>query len=462
MPDEAAPVVGTGKNDQTASNQNAQKDQKSQNDQNVKKNDPETVIETKTSIDKLLDILRAKGKSELNNISVALNIDPRIIEKWAKVLESGNLIRITYEVGRMYLEPISIGPEQTANLQTKTDISEYILEEDLAVEKISLEKFSKNIDDLNSVIGNIEKIYRQKLPNVQKIIAEVDRVSTPLEARKRSVEKIKEEADKNFGAINKEVDALYSKLNAFSPKQTESKANERLTQLNRILESIDDTQKTMNETNKEKESFFKDMQSSIDAQAKEIRSRVAASKTEIDKTLKLNDRQLNDFIKAAKEEVHAAKQVSREVDGFRKEFESARRNLDALKKDFADRYERLRGGIEKDTKFIELQSKGVNDAVKAIKDSFGDVSRFDEEIKKWRKNMNDLTREVTSTKADILKLSNQLSALDANKNISIEAKAKALDGLEEEGKKTKDKTGKIRKVVRDTANEMKSKSEGKG
>ena len=104
------------------------------------------VADTKTSIDALLDLLRSKGKSELNSIAVALNTDPRIIENWAKVLENGNLIRITYEVGRMYLEPLTLTPDKQANLKTRTDVAKFILEEDLAVERISLEKFSKNIE----------------------------------------------------------------------------------------------------------------------------------------------------------------------------------------------------------------------------------------------------------------------------------------------------------------------------
>jgi hypothetical protein len=69
------------------------------------------IASAKTTIDSLLDLLRTRGRTELNSVAAKLNIDPRIIENWAKVLENGNLIKISYEVGKMYLEPITLNHE---------------------------------------------------------------------------------------------------------------------------------------------------------------------------------------------------------------------------------------------------------------------------------------------------------------------------------------------------------------
>ncbi|MGI0100222.1 MAG: hypothetical protein ACREBH_00650 [Candidatus Micrarchaeaceae archaeon] len=416
--------------------------------------------ETRTSIDTLLELLRAKGKSELNSVAIALNIDPRIVENWAKVLESGNLVHITYEVGRMYLEPANIGPEQTANLKTKTDITKFILEEDLAIEKISLDKFSKNIEDLTVSIGNIDKEYQHKLPDIQKILAEVDRAYAPIELKKRSMEKIKEESDKDFEEINKKADALYVKLNTFSPKSTESKANEKLTQLNKVLESINDAQETMNELEANQIKFFKSMEADTESRIKELRKQMSSSKYNVEQALRSNSKQLNDLMKVTKEQVRAAQQISKEVEGFRKEFESSKHDLEVLKKDFTDRYERLRQSIEKDTKLVEIQYKHVTDVVNSVKQNFGAAAKFDEDIKRWKKGVGDMSREVTATKADILKLSNQLNALDT-KNMSVEAKAKALETLEKEGKRAKERTGRVRASIKETSEDIQGKAEGK-
>ncbi len=419
------------------------------------------IEETRTSIDTLLELLKAKGKSELNNIAITLNVDPRIVENWAKVLEKGNLIHITYEVGRMYLEPITLGLEQTQDLKTKTDLTKFILEEDLAVERISIDKFAKNIDDLSASIGSIEKLYQQKLPDVQKILAEVDKAYSPLEAKKRNMDRMKDEATKDFEEITKKADALYTKLNSFSPKQTEANANEKLGQLSKILQSIDDTQKAMAEMERTESKFFKNMESEIDAQVKELRRQLTSSKYNTEQILRANSRQLTELVKSIRDQANAAQQITREVGNFRKEFESAKHDLDALKSDFADRYERLKEGMSRDSKLVETQSKLLTDSAQAIKKSLGDVSRFDDDVRRWRKNMNDMAKEVATTRTEILKLTNQLNMLDVNKNTSVEAKAKVLEQLSKDGKKTKERASKIKKTIKDTAEEIKGRATGK-
>jgi chromosome segregation ATPase len=419
------------------------------------------IEETRTSIDTLIELLKARGRSELNSVAVALNVDPRIVENWAKVLEAGNLIKISYEVGKMYLEPMNLAPEAQQDLKTKTEVTKFILQEDLAIERISLDKFSKSIEELNESISNVDKIYQRKLPDVQRILAEVDKVYSPLEAKRRGMDKLRDEADKDFQEINRKADTLYSRLNAFSPKQTETKVTERLDQLNKVLDSIDEAQTAINETERNEIKFFKNMQSEIDAQVKELKRQLSSSKTNTEQALRANSRQLNELMKGIKEQAHSAQQISHEVENYRKEFESAKHDLDILKSDFADRHERLKEGMDKDFKIVEMQSKKVTDVANEIKKSLGDVSKFDEDIRRWRKNMSDMAREITTSRTEIMKLSNQLNAVDASKNMTIENKAKTMDNISKESKKAKERENKIRKTIKDTSEELKEMAEGK-
>ncbi len=417
------------------------------------------IEETRTSIDTLLELLKVKGKSELNSIAMALNIDPRIVENWAKVLENGNLVRISYKVGKMYLEPINLGPEQQQDLKTRSEVTKFILEEDLAIERISLEKFSKNIEELNKSIGSMSKVYKAKLPDVQKILFDVDKAYAPLEAKRKSMYRLKDESDKDFQEITKTADMLYSKLNTFSPRQTEVGVNERLAQLNGVLQSINEAQKAMKETETNGMKFFKSMGLDVESQVKELRRQMASSRSNTDQILKANSRQLAELTKGLKEQVFAAEQVSKELDGHRKDFERARHDLEVLRRDFADRYSKIKQEIEKDIKIVDGESMRMYGAVKSLKESFGDLSKYDDEIRRWRTNMNDMTREVTTTRTDIIKLTTQLNALNNNKDLSIEAKAKVLEGLSKDGKKTKDNTSKIKKIIKDTADQIKERVE---
>ena len=282
------------------------------------------VADTKTSIDALLDLLRIKGKSELNSVAVALNMDPRIIENWAKVLENGNLIRITYEVGRMYLEPLTLTPDKQANLKTRTEVTKFILEEDLAVERISLEKFSKNIEDLNATIGNIEKLYQKKMPEVQRILADVDRAYAPIEAKRKEMEKVKADSIRQLDEINKRVDAINAKLNPLTQPQAESEVASKLSKLNMVMSAISSAQKTMEETAKTKNRFFDSLNSEADSKVKEFRKQIKETRSGLEKELNENSKQFSALVKSLKDQESSSKKLISEMANMKKEFELSR------------------------------------------------------------------------------------------------------------------------------------------
>ena len=428
--------------------------------QSDNKKNPE-IEETRTSIDRLLELLKVKGKSELNSIAVTLNIDPRIIENWAKVLENGNLIRIDYQVGRMYLEPVSLAPEQQKDLKTKEEFTKFILEEDVAIERISLDKFSKNIEQLNNSITNISKVYQNKLPDVKKMLEEVDKAYSPIELKKRNLDSISDGIQKDFDEVNRKADELNAKLNAFTPKRQEVGVNERLSQLNGVLQSLNEAENAMKETELNSIKFFKSLEEEIDTKVKELRKQVSNSKANSEQTLKTNSRQISELTRSIMEQLKSAQQVSKEIDNFRKEFELAKQDVDILRGDFADKHAKIKQGINNDMKLFDAESKRVDEAVKSIKESFGDLSKYDDEIRKWKANMNDMQREITTTRTDIIKLTTQLNAFETNKSMSVEEKAKVMDNIEKAGKKTKEKTGRIKKVIKETADEIKDRVEGK-
>ena len=62
--------------------------------------------ETETDIDLLLEMLKKYGKSDLTNISIKLGVSPTIVESWVRILESGRLVRVTHELGKMYIRLI--------------------------------------------------------------------------------------------------------------------------------------------------------------------------------------------------------------------------------------------------------------------------------------------------------------------------------------------------------------------
>lgn len=420
------------------------------------------IIQTKTTIDALLELLRTKGRVDLNTVAVALNIDPRVIENWAKVLEAGGLIKITYEVGKMYMAPITLAPEQQADVKTRTDATTFILQEDLAVERIETEKFAKNIEDLNVTITNIERLYQKKMPDVQKMLAELERAYAPVESKRKDLKKIKDDADLGMSEVNKKMDLLYAKLNSFTAKSSESELSDKLNKLNAVLKNIEDAQAAMNEMTKSKNKFFETIQRELDNQIKELRNQLNSSRVNIEQGVKTTNKQLTDLMLSMKDQSAAAKQVAKEAQGSRKEFESAKRYLDVVRDQFIDKYTKVHEELEKDTVIVQKDSEKIDVGIASIKQNFGEVSKLDDDIRRWRKDLADISKDIVTTKSEIIKLTTQLNTLAANKNMTVETKAKGVGELTKRAEDNKDRVENAKKVIKKTADEMRERAEGGG
>ncbi len=116
------------------------------------------------------------------------------------------------------------------------------------MERINLEKFSKNIDDLNVTISNIEKLYQQKMPEVQRILADVDRAYAPIEAKRKEMERLKIDSSRQLDEINKRVDTINAKLNPQVQLQTEADITSKLSRLDLVVKNIAAAQKAMEDT----------------------------------------------------------------------------------------------------------------------------------------------------------------------------------------------------------------------
>ena len=68
------------------------------------------VGEVKTSIDALLDLIKSRGLVDVSVAASELGIAGAVAEQWAKVLEENNLVKISYRVGKMYVEPVAVSP----------------------------------------------------------------------------------------------------------------------------------------------------------------------------------------------------------------------------------------------------------------------------------------------------------------------------------------------------------------
>ena len=96
-----------------------------------------------------------------------------------------------------------------------------------------------------------------------------------------------------------------------------------------------------------------------------------------------------------------------------------------------------------------------------MKRNFGDATKLDDDIKRWKGNITEISKDVAITKSEILKLTAQLNVLDANKNISVERKAGADRGDLKGHISTAERVRGIKNLIKRTAEEIENRAEPK-
>jgi chromosome segregation ATPase len=160
------------------------------------------------------------------------------------------------------------------------------------------------------------------------------------------------------------------------------------------------------------------------------------------------------------DKINMAKHLSKDTEGFKRQFDSAKRDADVLGKEFNDKYQKLSESMGRDSALVELKSKSAIASITQLKSELGGISEIDDDFRRWKKDMADLSKEVLSTRNDILKLTNQLNIIEANKSITVERKAKAIDEVSKSANDTKKRTNRIKEVLNKTADEIRNRKEG--
>ncbi|MDE1868465.1 MAG: hypothetical protein KGH60_00655 [Candidatus Micrarchaeota archaeon] len=417
--------------------------------------------EARTSIDALVDLLKARGRSELNEVSQNLGVDPLIVESWAKVLEGGGIVKISYEVGKMYLEPVTLTAEQTANVKAKLESAKVVLQHDIAAHKAVLEKFAADLEAMGSSVSELEKIYQQKLPEVQQMLSELNKVYDTVELQNRSVTDIKKSAEDTYNGINKRITDLVGKIDAFNATNEAKGLEERLSSVNDVIKRVSDTEKALEELEKNKNKAFETIKRSVDEQVKQIRAQISSASNEVAVQLKLNKSQLDDLIKQLKQQYTLSKDISNQINEFKREGEASKKTLANAKTAFDDKYDRLKHDIDGGASLIDASAKGLVEKVNAVKSQFGDAAKIDDDLKGMRKSVDQVGKEISDARLELAELTEQAKVLESITNATPERKASVVSDVEEKDAKLKGRLAGLKKSIEDTKGKV-DKRQGKG
>ena len=75
----------------------------------------------------MVDLLKVKGKLEINSIASELGIGPITIENWSRILEKGGIVEITYEMGKMYVSILQMSVKEKEDLKNKVQLGQKVM-----------------------------------------------------------------------------------------------------------------------------------------------------------------------------------------------------------------------------------------------------------------------------------------------------------------------------------------------
>ena len=351
--------------------------------------------ETKTTIDSLLDLIKKKGRIDLNRASAELNTSPNVIEGWAKVLEEGKLIKISYEVGRMFMELPEGRTASEQLMKQKAEVEMNNARNLLTTQTIKLGNLSDSLSKLKVQFSAVDELYRKALPDVHKRLAEINSIYDGVEKHARDIEASYKSITSDYEKSVSEIDAMDRKIQAFLNKSAESGNELKLPEASEFKSRIDSLEKQIDEMRRNKDNMVQAIRKSVESQLRELESSIEQDSKSLTEKLLIERKNLDEVERSARDQLHTAKGFSDMYKNFRNELEKDRGSIVKKRDMFADSYNKFRKEADNANRLIHDKLKEVDATMKAVKEGYGVVGAFDEQMHSVSLNL--------STSAEIIK-----------------------------------------------------------
>jgi chromosome segregation ATPase len=398
-----------------------------------------------TSIDSLVELIKSKGKMELGKIASTLGVDPSIVENWAKICEGGNILRISYELGKMYVEPITISKEQEQIVKAQVGVEGSIVEQEIVSQRLSLDKLSETLQALDTSVKSAEKMFQQKMPDIEQKLNVINKVYRALEDDAERVEKLKKQAEESSSAFNKRIAELYSKIDAINTGEIPRKMGQNIEATEAALKKSNEIQLAMQQAARTKKEALDGVRRSVEEQLKSVRYEVDKLEHDIEVQFKIYGEQVAKNIKEINEEAKQLNEVKSNLSGFLKERDRARKAIDDIKMQFNDQFTKTYSKMNQSDSALKTGIDAMKTELDELKDNFGDASKIFDTIQSVKSDVQTLNSQINAHKTEVSRLLEEIRALDAATKGSIESKYITLQRLKLRSKEIKDNVSNMKK-----------------
>ena len=407
-----------------------------------------------TKIDALYEYIKKHGKSDITTVASSIGVAPNIIEGWAKVLENGRLVKISYAVGKMYVELEKRSAEEEETMQKKVEMQLESEDSLLSSQAIELDKFNKDLTAIREDAKKATEVYSKVLPDVHKIFDEIDKAYKSIEHEKNEMENTRKSSERVYTEISARIDETLAKISYFSSDEFNVRSAGINDAIAKTIKGAQDIEKTLVEIHKGKDVELEAINKEITQRANEIKRQIKEANDVMSKDLSAYRAGLEKTYKDIEKDAKSARETLKEVENFKKHKDMVLKELNDAKSNFKDRYEKLNKEFDVEGAVFNKKYDEINSKMASIREGFGKAAEIDSRIRSVEGSVSDIEKEIRKAKSEIMKLHEQVTVLQRMKNMPIEKKTEAVAALGEKRQNSRKKLIDIFEKVSDAKKKL--------
>ncbi len=411
----------------------------------------EDIVSGKTTIDSMLEYINSNGKSDVNTIATVLGTYPGIVEDWAKILESGGLVKITNEIGKMFVAPVNAAPAQNVAATELMSIQKARISQSTEYQHLREEQLKSKIEELYKEANVLDKEFMRKFPALHKTLSELDnmfRKATDAEKRINEIQK-KAESEKK-SAITK-FDYEYKKLEDISAKSVDIQKITELAEDAKRFESVIEDLKT----NKKKE--LEAVRKDIDDQVRLLKKTLDEAEREIDAEIKRTSDRIRIELQNLNEWNAIAKSTSQNLPKTISEEKASLKRMSDLKAKVESDYNSIEKALGQLASDYKLKALPLFDSIEEMNQAISEKGGTGRAIIEANQLIIEAKKELDTVQKDISLLERGLKSINlAQPKTGKQNKMGMLGKLEIKSNELKGKLDKISGKVDSATNILSS------
>lgn len=264
-----------------------------------------------TGIDRLLRILKEKGRIQLEDLAKELNLDENVVTEWIELLEQEDLVVTNKKMSKLWVEPKTIDEKKVAKVGSEITSQKQAFSRKIEVAIKTLEKDTAGFEDIKTEFKEIQSHIKSELETVRSEMKELEQydklkknINNEIEEQKKNYEKFIKAYELQINEFEKKEFNLIKSLKNESEKAEElqKKVNEQQKQKKEIEEKINDSIKLLKEVSKNMDKGMSEI-NSTEKRIIAIRNELKDFNINIEKSKGQQLKKLADQIQVNKEKI---------------------------------------------------------------------------------------------------------------------------------------------------------------